>query len=857
MLHVLLWNFFTLININNKVTTKICLNGWNFYQNPSDFVVIEDGSFFSGFNDKLANLQDNNNEINVSNDTNNNKKEEEVKKLKKLEEIKSLEMIFGFNQMNSALAFFNFDTNLISTSTSTFAFESKDKDNSIFELIPIVVKADINKDQRKAIHNSIRIIFDNKVDSKTIIDTNSIQLFKKKERKGGPLARWDASKPDYLEFTLIKSLLSTTDAIDRIAKKSGHLSTRFAAAGSKDRKAITMQRISAWRVSHDELMRINKNSTTLSIRDIKEAHVPQKLGKHQGNVFYITLRPENHNTNYNKNNHNNTNNTNNNTNNNHNNDNNDNEDIESEANEMVQRIIELGHVPYINYFGTQRFGWSVSNSNNGILDLKISTNTIISKLILKGSHYSFMQAVLFLLLSPQGRDELELAKDKFNIEILCRWLQINGNDNGNGEEHIIDIELYLSNLKQFWINYLKEIQELIDNKPFIRQRYDIISRLLLNEHDIIDNSSINSKKTPLIQKKILINIIKQLKSRDKLSSVDWKSAFNSIPQNLRLLYINSYQSQLFNLASTNLCMERGFTPTSTSTSTHILNSAQEGDLVLVGPNQEPLKAWDVSNRNIIMSASNFKNNKNNNNNDNDNDEDNDKKTNMNKAFIHIVTKDEEESKCYPMEAVVLPLPGCSTLPCNYITQLLDHDNENKDQIYDSNLLSGNHPDKLYRLPGAYRHVLTSAKNVHVCFKKKGWKNSISSYNTNHNHNTNTNNTNNDNANNDSTNINKKNLDTFVQEKWDDGSMEVFLSRIHEHDDMKEVDNKKHSLPPILLEQQYLDISWNKNHIKIKDEEDDERDVYGDRDNSNRLEVSFTLCASSYATVWLHTLNLIA
>ena len=782
----------------NKWSDKICLNGWNFNQNPSDFVVIEDSSFSSAFVEKVSGLEDEDKDVDIVNDRTIEENEDQGEKLKILEEIKSLEMIFGSNQINSALAFFE---NTIESR------KDKGADDLIFELIPVIKHEDINKEQRTIIHNSIRIIFDNKVDSKTIIDTNSIQLFKKKERKGGPLARWDASKPDYLEFTLIKSLLSTTDAIDRIAKISGHLPTRFAVAGSKDRKAITMQRVSAWRVSNDELMRINNpKSTTLSIRDIQESNIPQKLGNHKGNIFYITLRPErlvsasksnvdnmvvNHKIE---------------------------KKYEIEANKMYNDIINLGHASYINYFGSQRFGKDIESNSlkKSSVGHKCSTNTIISKLILKGSHHSFMKAVLFLLMSPQGKGELEIAQDKFNVEILCDWLQISLNPNFEEEEEIIDNVLFLSNLQKKWTNYLEGIELLLKDNTFIKQRYDIISSLLLNEIDTTNISSFNN--IPLVQKKILINIMKQLKTRKNLSSMDWRSAFNSIPQKLRLLYINSYQSQLFNLATTNLCTERGFSSLSSSLST---TSAlvKEGDFVLLGPNQEPLTAWDVSNRNIIMSASNFYNN-------DDNEKENSEQIKMNKAFIHRVTKEEEELKLYPLEAAVLPLPGYATLPCDYITQLIDV----------SNLLTGDHPDKLYRLPGAYRHIITCAKNVHVTLNKSGWKIANKcDYNTNDNNN---------------------NLEKFVEEKWNDGSMEMFLGRIHEHDNIRKIKNKKHSLPPILLEQKYLDNTWNKNHIMINNFYKNDSIYYNEEDISTRIKVSFTLCASSYATVWLNTLNLI-
>ena len=48
--------------------------------------------------------------------------------------------------------------------------------------------------------------------------------------------RWDRSKADYLHFTVIKCMLSTSEMMDKLAKMTSMLPTRFEFCGSKDKR---------------------------------------------------------------------------------------------------------------------------------------------------------------------------------------------------------------------------------------------------------------------------------------------------------------------------------------------------------------------------------------------------------------------------------------------------------------------------------------------------------------------------------------------------------------------------------------------------------------------------------------------
>lgn len=59
-------------------------------------------------------------------------------------------------------------------------------------------------------------------------------------RRGGKkkvvVQRWDRNKPDYLHFTVVKCMLSTSEMVDKLAKMTSMLPTRFEFCGSKDKR---------------------------------------------------------------------------------------------------------------------------------------------------------------------------------------------------------------------------------------------------------------------------------------------------------------------------------------------------------------------------------------------------------------------------------------------------------------------------------------------------------------------------------------------------------------------------------------------------------------------------------------------
>lgn len=129
-------------------------------------------------------------------------------------------------------------------------------------------------------------------------------------------------KKEYLHFTLQKLNWDNLRALKILSKKLAVSRRRFGFAGTKDKRALTTQRVSVWNIDAEELKKIRVKDMVL--RDFAYAEERINLGHLWGNRFTITLR-----------------------------------NIalgEDEVYERTKKIIgELGyHVP--NFFGLQRFG---------------------------------------------------------------------------------------------------------------------------------------------------------------------------------------------------------------------------------------------------------------------------------------------------------------------------------------------------------------------------------------------------------------------------------------------------------------------------------------------------------------------
>jgi len=116
-----------------------------------------------------------------------------------------------------------------------------------------------------------------------------------KRPRQDPRSDWpaEAGSNRYLEFTLYKENRDTTNAVSTLARYLHVSPNVLTFAGTKDRRAVTSQRVSAYRVTAlrmQQLMAGRPFGDTLVLGDFRYEAAPLRLGMLSGNQFTITLR---------------------------------------------------------------------------------------------------------------------------------------------------------------------------------------------------------------------------------------------------------------------------------------------------------------------------------------------------------------------------------------------------------------------------------------------------------------------------------------------------------------------------------------------------------------------------------------
>jgi len=172
---------------------------------------------------------------------------------------------------------------------------------------------------------------------------------------------------DYLHFTLYKENKDTMDAINTIARLLKVKATNFGFAGTKDRRAATVQRISVFRQRASNLIWLNTRLPTVKVGDFTHSKEPLQLGQHGGNEFVITIKNC--------------------------------QPLGGSGCSVEQRVrmlresVESGlsylkHHGYINYYGLQRFGtYSIGTHLLGMKILKGDFEGVVDDILHVDDHY--------------------------------------------------------------------------------------------------------------------------------------------------------------------------------------------------------------------------------------------------------------------------------------------------------------------------------------------------------------------------------------------------------------------------------------------------------------------------------------
>lgn len=193
-----------------------------------------------------------------------------------------------------------------------------------------------NKEARTRAHQTIRRLFASRLDSTTDNDGAVIISIAKKGNSGrggrstnerpGKLG-WAELGGEFLHFSVYKENKDTMEVISFLAKQMKMKPKGFQFAGTKDRRAVTVQRASVFRLHAERLADINRTLRNAALGDFEYKPSGLGLGDLAGNQFTITLRdchfPEGG------------------------------DSADALARAALRNLADHG---YINYYGLQRFG---------------------------------------------------------------------------------------------------------------------------------------------------------------------------------------------------------------------------------------------------------------------------------------------------------------------------------------------------------------------------------------------------------------------------------------------------------------------------------------------------------------------
>lgn len=240
-----------------------------------------------------------------------------------------------------------------------------------------------SKDDRSALHALVRRLFNSKLETQTLTgdDDSKIRIQaatsntrtdgrkadKRRGNRGGknhasPTEKFEELGGEYCHFLLYKENRDTMQAVGLLGRllrtgkgKKGVLGF----AGTKDRRAVTVQRCSAFRVHASKLAALNEGGTSglhtgTRVGNFEYKTYGLELGDLNGNEFCITLRECT--------------------------------TIDGSVDsleEVVRAAVEgVGERGFINYFGLQRFGsFSVGTWEVGVQLLLGSWRTAVEKIL--------------------------------------------------------------------------------------------------------------------------------------------------------------------------------------------------------------------------------------------------------------------------------------------------------------------------------------------------------------------------------------------------------------------------------------------------------------------------------------------
>ncbi|KAH7298366.1 hypothetical protein KP509_25G039600 [Ceratopteris richardii] len=380
---------------------------------------------------------------------------------------------------------------------------------------------------------------------------------------------WPSQRGKFLQFHLYKENKDTHDTLMVLGKMLAVQPKSFGLAGTKDKRAVTTQRVTVFKQKASRLSALNRKLYGIKVGDFRYVDNALGLGQLSGNQFTITLRG-----------------------------------IAAESDDIINDAAAmLKKSGFINYFGLQRFGTQ-----------SVSTFAIGAAL-LRGEWESAVNMIL------QPRND--------------------------------------------------EREDILEARKYFQKTRDADGTLLRMPRHLVT------------ERAVLAGL--------KKSPGNYLQAINVIPRSMRMLYIHSYQSYLWNHAASKRITLYG------------LNEVVEGDLVFCKDNADIALCANEEHASQERVCSEM-----------EVDEDqNDVEVgfDVSSKNVRYVTADDVALKKFNIRDVVLPLPGSKTLlPANAIANTYV-ELARKDSL---DLEQSSHNVKEFSftyLSGSYRHLVQDPKEL--------------------------------------------------------------------------------------------------------------------------------------------------
>ncbi|KAL2345777.1 hypothetical protein Fmac_007062 [Flemingia macrophylla] len=454
---------------------------------------------------------------------------------------------------------------------------------------PIVLSPDSDKLHRKAMHNFFKenlkflvtdVVAGPDTSSKCIrVRLNSSEpnskgknSKKRKERGDKPFdsrgsENWPENVGKFLQFYLYKENKDTQEALGVIGNMLGIQPKSFGFAGTKDKRAVTTQRVTVYKQRPSRLASLNQRLFGIKMGDFCYVKEALCLGQLLGNRFTITLRG-----------------------------------IVAESEDTIKASADaLGKHGFINYFGLQRFG---SGS--------VPTH-LIGAALLRGE----WKLAVDLILDPRDGERPAIAKAR---------------------------------------KYYKESSDVVGTLKQL-PRYMVAERAVLQSL--------------------------------KMSPGNYLQALKSIPRTLRMLYVHSYQSYLWNHAASKRVQKYG-------------TELVLGDLVYCKENSTGKVTKLVGSEYTEDCGDNYDSN-------NEDEVLGDVHEEIN-SDVKAVDAEDLNSGCYTIDDVILPMPGSRVnYPTNHIANVYE-DLAKKDGISLTKSMHNVEEFSITCITGCYRRVFQKPIN---------------------------------------------------------------------------------------------------------------------------------------------------